>query len=406
MKYLLTNAYSAKNRGDAGIVIAMINLLRERDPDADIYVMSSHSYENKEFYSHYNVKSVPAIWEVKSGQSLISRYLNGINLFVKAHLKPNDKSFKYYHKADLVISVGGGYLYSSRRGPLGLGLLSSLYHIWLSCKFAKPVLAFPQSVGPLYSNIDKFVVKTVLKKVKKFFSREPYSTELLKDLGIENVSEVSDVGFTLAPKNINNNDKHFKSNHFPKIGITVMDWRFSRPNSTDEDVETYLNKLALAFKEIKKEYPKAHLYIYPQVTVGAGDTDLDASLRLQSKILNQNATVVDLELLNPTPDELVAMYGDMDFFIGSRMHSTIFAIAGGTPTIALSYQPKTMGTFKIMGLEEYALDIEKFKTSELVSIVKSSLVYSEFPIERVQNKVNENKVLLLGELDEYLTQKG
>lgn len=131
----------------------MIYLIREVYPDAKIKVMSSYWEENKEFYNRYKVESVPAIWTLNPNYSTIGRYLSGIKKFFKSLLFPN--KIEEYKNADVVISVGGGYLYSSRKGPLGVGLINALFHIWLGKRMKKKTLAFPQSVGP----INYFLIK-------------------------------------------------------------------------------------------------------------------------------------------------------------------------------------------------------------------------------------------------------
>lgn len=70
-------------------------------------------------------------------------------------------------------------------------------------------------------------------------------------------------------------------------------------------------------------------------------------------------------------------------FIGSRMHSTIFALAGGTPTIALAYQYKTMGTFKEIGLDNYVLNVEDFDQEDL-SVMMSKIITNGYPLDDVE----------------------
>ncbi|WP_416876491.1 polysaccharide pyruvyl transferase family protein, partial [Kitasatospora sp. SC0581] len=149
------------------------------------------------------VESVPAVWDLSKDNSSIKRYIRGTKSFFTSFLSnKNNNQLSYYNMADTVISVGGGYLYSSRRGPLGIGLLNSLFHIYLAKKMKKTVICFPQSVGPLNYIIDKWIVKKVLKKVDLFMSREAITTKLLKSFGLKKVIEIPDIGFTLSPADI------------------------------------------------------------------------------------------------------------------------------------------------------------------------------------------------------------
>ncbi|ALC82639.1 MULTISPECIES: polysaccharide pyruvyl transferase family protein [Bacillus] len=396
MKYLFVNAYSSKNRGDAGIVVGMIYLIKSIDPNAEIQIMSSYWKENTDFYNQYGVSSVEPVWELEKGQKSYLRYINGLKSVLGVLLNRDNKSIQLYKNADVVLSVGGGYLYSSRKGPLGIGLLNSLFHIWVATKKKKKVLAFPQSVGPIDNKIDKFIVKKVLKKLDIFISREEISTKFLKEIGLGNLVEIADIGFTLPGKEVVY-PKITKESGM-KIGLTLLDWRFSKKGIGDREIEVYVSKVAEICNRISSKNKNCTYYIFPQVTVGEGDTDYEVSQKLLRKIKSKNAIIVDLDGFSNKPEELVYLYGKMNLFIGSRMHSTIFALAGGTPTIALAYQPKTKGTFKKLGLEEYVYDVNNFSIDEIYKSIEEIIESGNYPIEKVTQEIEQIKIGLKGKL--------
>src|SRR5262249_54079643 len=152
MKILIINAYSVKNFGDAAIVSSIVRYLRRVVPGCRVQVMSSFDDENRAFCRRLGVASVPAVWKIQSGGSYLAQYFRGLLLLVNVRFGgPSDNPML---KADLVVSLGGGYLYSSTRGPLGLSLLNCLFHIWLGHWLGKPVMLFPQSIGPMLWRID------------------------------------------------------------------------------------------------------------------------------------------------------------------------------------------------------------------------------------------------------------
>ncbi|WP_047390410.1 polysaccharide pyruvyl transferase family protein [Exiguobacterium sp. ZWU0009] len=365
MNILLINAYSAENRGDAGIVASMIHLLKKHKPDASIKVMSSYHDQNEKFYSQYGVESVENVWSLKPKNNFFEKYLIGLSKLVSIKFNKKVNNLNHFEEADLIISVGGGYLYSSKKGSLGPGLLNALFHIWLAKHVNKKLICFPQSVGPLNSRVDYYLVRKILKKVDLFFSREQTTTLLLKDMGVKNVKEVSDIGFLLPDKKSN-----FKVNKENlNLGITVMDWRFSRGKATEAELEVYINKIKWIIQKLKEEHSNLSVYIFPQVTVNEGDSDYHQSKYLYNKLNLNEKFLVDLKSHVNYPEQLVDMYGKMNLFIGSRMHSTIFSLAGGVPTIALSYQPKTLGTFKRLGLQDFVYDIEHFNENEVLNMM-------------------------------------
>jgi colanic acid/amylovoran biosynthesis protein len=67
------------------------------------------------------------------------------------------------------------------------------------------------------------------------------------------------------------------------------------------------------------------------------------------------------------PELLHTAYGLMDLFIGTRMHSNIFALAGGVPVLAIAYQYKTRGLMDTLGLSEWVLEIDRVDGASLLT---------------------------------------
>ena len=379
-KVLIINAYSHKNRGDSGIIIAMIDIIRKSYDNPKISVMSQYHEQNIEFYKKINVESVPPVWDIVSTNGFIKKYIIGIKkiLFYK------NQSTEHIQSADLILSAGGGYLYSSRKGPLGVGFLNSLYHIWLSKKLKKKTILFPQSVGPLNYFIDRFVLKRVFDKIDFFYSRESITSSLLKNTNVKK-EQLPDVAFSLVPQKSTYIDENIQaSNCILNIGITVLDWRFAHKNSDFTHIDEYLSKIANVLKNFKAvSDKKIKIYIFPQVTVNQKDGDVEVSEILSEKIQN-GVEVFYLDKIE-NPKQLIYLYSKMNLFIGSRMHSAIFSLAGNVPTIALAYQPKTSGTFAFINLSNFVLDIKHFKEEELKEKIYELLLLETRP--KIKTKI-------------------
>ncbi|TCI84774.1 polysaccharide pyruvyl transferase family protein [Tenacibaculum sp. M341] len=382
-KVLIINAYSFRNRGDSGIIVAMIDSIRKAYSNVEISVMSQFHEQNREYYKTFNVKSVPPVWDIINEKSFIKKYITGF----KKRLFYKSQSTEEIDKADLVLSAGGGYLYSSRIGPMGVGFLNVLYHLWISKKRGKKVILFPQSVGPLNYSLDKFLLKKVFNKLDYFFSREHITTELLEDLNLKlKVEEVPDIAFSLNPEPSKEIDEKLDSSNSLSIGITVLDWRFAHKGSTTDDTDNYLSKIANAISSFRKDHKeKVKVYIFPQVTVNTNDGDVAVSEELKNKI-SENVEVFYLDKIND-PKKLIYLYSKMDLFIGSRMHSAIFALAGNVPTIALAYQYKTKGTFNLINLKDYVLDIRTFNEQDLAEKINYLLSANTEAKNIIKNEV-------------------
>jgi colanic acid/amylovoran biosynthesis protein len=389
MKFAIINAYSVRNIGDAGIVVATINLLREMYPNCEISVMSSTYEDNRSFYAKRNVASVPAVWQL-TGSSL-QRYRQGLSLFLRAKLGASLPKSEPIRDADLVISCGGGYLYSSRRGPYGVGFLAALFHIWLAKHFGKAVLVGPKSFGPITSEKDTKVLRAVLASPCQLIARERLSAKYLDEIGLKNYKLAPDIAFALKPsfEALKGMDL---SKGAPKIGITVLDWRFANASATEEDIESYLEAIADACIELTKSHTEAHFYVFPQVSASkgvGGDCDVDVSERL-SKLIGTNSTVIDIQAVSE-PESVIGIYSAMDCFLASRMHSAIFALCAMVPTTALVYQSKTKGTFELLGLDSQYLDVVNLKSGPVLDKLKAALDDQEAAKKRLQTVVGDAK---------------
>ncbi|MDG1698276.1 MAG: polysaccharide pyruvyl transferase family protein [Polaribacter sp.] len=401
-KVLIINAYSYNNRGDAGIVVAMIDLVKLTfNNKVDISVMSQFHKENVYFYEKMNVRSVPPVWDILNPKGFIKKYFLGLKkvLFYKKQ-QSNE-----IVNADLILSAGGGYLYSSRIGPLGIGFVNVLYHLWISKKYKKKVVLFPQSIGPLKFSLDKIILKKVFSKVDVLYSREEITSNLIRENKVKiKLCQLPDIAFILDSKKHALLDDNLKGDeNYLKIGITVLDWRFAIKGSNSSDIEDYLFKISNTINELKHiTVQKVKVYIFPQVTVSDLDGDFAVSLELQKKI-NEESEIINLDEIQ-NPKELIYLYSKMDIFIASRMHSAIFSLVGNVPTIALAYQPKTLGTFNLIGLEEFALDIRTFQKKDLQNKI-IELIESKSKIKQdIQEQVVQIRQKIIDKLSQEIKQ--
>lgn len=388
MNVLIINAYSIFNAGDCAIITCMADIVRKEYPDCNITVMSPHHEENEEFYLQRKMGSVLPIWEMPT-ESRFSRYRKAIGYFFGAWKRsPNLPAMK---EADLVLAAGGGYLFSTRNTPLGLGLVGMAWHMKLATRLGKPCLLFPQSVGPFFWQIDRVFVAGILRKLTHVFTREAISTKIVRDLGVTHVTECPDVVFTMQPEPLPKYDA-LVSKGSPKIGISMVDWRSTIKGTTESDIEAYVTRVADTLKELHKTHPNLHAYIYPHChlnTTGEFGNDWGVSNRLHEKC-PEISTIVDVSHIT-SPEELSGLYGKMDAYIATRMHASIFALCANVPTLALAYQPKTLGTFRLLDLSDLTLPVDTFTTEEAVGVLRKCLEQSDEVRSRAKAAISRCK---------------
>lgn len=267
-----------------------------------------------------------------------------------------------YFEADLVVTSPGGYLYNTARG---LGLLNSLFTLAYALWAGKPLYFLPQSLGPFGYVWQTQLLQAILRRARLVMVREPISWQLLQTLGpLPNSYEIPDLAF-LLPKATAAEQATARAwlqsqglevtAPRPWLGLTVVDWGGQNPGfNRQAQYETAITEAAQTFLT----QFKGTVILFPQVcTPIPGQDDRVASRRLAATLRAWGQHVVTIDEPQTFPI-LKAAYGCMDLFLGTRMHSNIFAVLEGVPFIAIGYQPKTLGIAQMLGLERWVLDIK------------------------------------------------
>ena len=125
----------------------------------------------------------------------------------------------------------------------------------------------------------------------------------------------------------------------------------------------------------------------PQVVLTEfNDNDLDVSKRILSNIkgsLKKRIRIVDEDI---HPGELKYFISKMNYFIGTRMHSNIFALSSNVKTIAIAYEPKTLGIMSMLGLSKYVLSINNINSHDL------SVLFDQIIFDLNYEKVLKSKI--------------
>ena len=375
-RVLITNAYSARNRGDAAIIHGMIDSLRrhpvfrdaeiristaDHPADAGSYpvptVASFHSLKNRVSTSpaanllFFALVLLPvsllwaAVWRAA-----------GLDLPVPAGLR---RLMREYRDADMIVAAGGGYLYTRAAIRGNLVLLANVYSFFFAVLLGKPVVLFAQSIGPFAGRWQARLVRRALAGVDLVEVREELSLKLLEGWRIETpVRLVADAAFAFDARRPDGDLGIGGTGVGPIVGVTVRNWFRDRGRQQD-----YERTMAVFVAWLVGE-KRATVVFLPQVTFAdGGDDDRESARRVAA---SSGAT----DELRIVEDELAAaevkwLCGRMDFFVGTRMHSNIFALASGVPTLAIAYQPKTAGIMAALGLGDDVLSIDGLTAEDL-----------------------------------------
>jgi len=119
--------------------------------------------------------------------------------------------------------------------------------------------------------------------------------------------------------------------------------------------------------------------------------------RILSKVddISNSVRVIETPI---SPSLLKSIYGQMDLFIGTRMHSNIFAMSQGVPVLAIGYLHKTLGIAQTVGIKNWVLDIQKTDDKQLIKKL------NDLWVERHQVRAHLEKII--PKLVEHINQAG
>lgn len=397
MKIVITNAYTWYNKGDAGILLATIDVLKKVYKDAEFSILSfapdtdrikystdksikevESNILNPHPYKHTKIGRILAIGKLffKMLQMQI-----GLKLFRKNTIKKN-KSLELLENADIIVVCGGGFL-----GGKKLDSLMHIYQIYVDTLFKKPVYVMGNSIEPISNKVVKKYTEGVLKRVDYIFAREKITEEYLKKiLPFNKFCRIPDMAFSLEDKEYEFDymDKLKKENDII-IGITVRNWNFPNVKDKNKAKENYLKAVADSMDFIIEKYNSVFVFV-PQVIVEFGD-DTETAKEIKKIMKNSNKFVIRND--DYSPYEIKAMASNCDYFIGTRMHSNIFATSMKIPTTAIAYEKKTNGIMETVNMSDYVVEIDTITKEELIKIIEKMINDREEIIKILNKRIPE-----------------
>ena len=366
---LIINAHSHRNKGDCGIVIALIQGLRRTFPDCRITIAPLHWQDDADFYTkRYNCAVIrPAIVVPPRERPFFHRAANLAGQCASVLLR-RGKFVEAARDCDLIISCGGGFLYSSNRLLPEATLLSHLAALYICGKVGRRLVIAPQSIGPFVSSVSRLLAISALGRADLLCVREPLSLKLVQDSGLAGAFLTPDCGFSLMSQDC---DYQWARSFFSgitgkKAGLTLRSWARSG------NQEQYL---AAVGKGVEYLCAKGYtVLILPQVTGPTADEDdrhISRELALRFRDNSQVRYLPELE--QATPERIKAAYGQLDLLLATRLHSAIFALAEGVPSVCIAYQPKATGVFAMLGCSPYCLPLQDISSQSLIAAIDLAL---------------------------------
>lgn len=380
MKVLVVNAYVRENAGDAALLSVLLNQVEEAFPDCEICVAGMESpqqfadFEGKAYLgsvrrwvidekisrSHQMVRALVAVLVGLFWFRGPKRVWNLVEWCLPSEPRSELHALR---TADLIVGLGGGYMRGLKNLGGDLHIFYTLLPLALAKRLKKPVALAPQSYGPFGSKWQKKAVARVFRDVDVVSVREDTSMTLLTSLDAQpqRLERAVDSGFAFE----GNMKRDWRGqlsvpSGVPLVGMTARQWL--DPMSQAQ----YEKALSLTIDHIQTACG-SQVILIPQVTA---HHQRDDDRIVQSRI--STGCVSECKPINLTDVnghyELKSLYGNLDYHIGTRFHSVIFALTSFVPCIAIEYEHKTGGIMRELGLHRWVIPIEDVTADRLQSL--------------------------------------
>jgi colanic acid/amylovoran biosynthesis protein len=390
-KVLIINLHSTMNAGDAAALEMTLALILRSFPQARITLDTNDpaSFHNRcscEVLSSLLSISRPvseddeAHWNLFRMALVVLESLWGACCFrLVKRPYPGFRTaghdlLRAYMDADLVISCPGNIF--ATRGNVGLPLMVSLFSAAYALVLGKPLYVLPQTIGPFRRPWERWFTRHILAKADLVFAREPMSLRVLEEMGLvgpryrlapDVVFAFPGAGRVKANSVLRRYGVDVEQDR-PLLGWTAINPFVKHiPRSSWEHYEEALSAVISAF--VRNHGGKA--VFFPQVTGPARiEDDRIVAQRIIGRmtIPSKDVVLIDDPL---AADVLKTACGLMDVFVATRMHSGVFALSAGVPTLAVGYLSKTKGIMEMLGLDEWALEIDALEEEVLWATLES-----------------------------------
>jgi len=367
-KIMLIGSYGQTNLGDDALMFSYLSLIKDVfGPDVKIYANANEK------------ANVPAIIKKEFGKSLVLFETYKTSLLKKIEIIKN---------SDFVI-FGGGSLFKELPKTTGRNKYSTLIYlfqlIFLAKLLGKTIIALNIGIGPLKTFFGRALAKAAINNIDLLIVRDHHSYQYASNFGKKKgLIESSDGAFLFDWGKIPGKVKPAQKKSSLTIGVN-----FHHNISEEIGIDKYIGNVVATLNILLEKYPKANIVFFPFQTAFNPNNEKDFFAKtILPKIKNKDRISIasDLELTN-----IVQKMKTVDVFIGTRFHSSVFAIITQTPFISVSYDEKCLNLMKDLNYS-YFVPLSKFEPKTVIKTLEKVL-YSKEKIRKEIIKARQNSYI-------------
>ncbi len=300
---------------------------------------------------------------------------------------------------DVILDISGGDSFSDIYGAKRF--LSVVRPKLIALKRKIPLILLPQTYGPYADPKFSAVANRAVQGADMAWARDPNSFDILKSmlgahfdpkkhrsgvdfafaLGIRKADDL--IGPVLARLIRERNESA------PIVGLNVSGLIYNDPNAAYSryGFKADYREIIHGFVHWLMQETDARLVLIPHVMSDPQYTESDyaACEKVAAQIAEDYQSRVFVSPSTLDQNQVKWLISNMDWFCGTRMHSTIAALSRGVPTAAIAYSDKTKGVFETCGQAKEVYDPRTLDARAIIDGLKTSFLQRQATAERLTN---------------------
>ncbi|TNE42341.1 MAG: hypothetical protein EP348_00240 [Alphaproteobacteria bacterium] len=326
-------------------------------------------------------------------------------------------------RCDVILDISGGDSFSDIYGVKRF--LSVVRPKLITLRREVPLILLPQTYGPYASPKLRSLAVRAVRGADMAWARDPHSFDILKEMLGESFDESRhrsgvDFAFALGMRAAQGHlDRALNATllreggNKPVIGLNVSGLIYNDPSAARSQYgfKADYREIVHGFCDWILENTDASLVLIPHVMSTSDHVESDsaagerAAERIDEKFRDRVHTCPNTLDQNQTK----WLISQMDWFCGTRMHSTIAALSSGVAASSVAYSDKTKGVFETCGQGREVFDPRILDTGEVIEkLVQSFLRRDEIKsslagfLPQITNRVEQQSADLMSHITNVL----
>ncbi|HEX2945832.1 MAG TPA: polysaccharide pyruvyl transferase family protein [Clostridia bacterium] len=373
---IVGGSLQSENMGINALTRGLLNGIYEVSDNVQVKILSFVTNEKRNLVFVKNAKSF-VIEEIPSSVKQNLKLLPG-SLFLSRNSanSTNGTLSDLYSEADLILDLSAGDSFTDIYG-IKRYIYTSLPKL-VSIRLKKKLILMPQTFGPFNHRIVRAISRYIVNNSYMNYARDINSLDyLLKDLRTSKtrVTLVPDMAFNMPPAgNTPADDTAFagRKEQAPLVGINISALLYNGGYTSKNQFD-----LKSDYRELVREViglftrKNCNILLVPHVLCPFDRREDDYSLcKTIASETSEKYPYIRTFKERYAEDQIKAIIGKCDFFIGSRMHACIGAVSMGIPTVPVAYSRKFAGIWEKFGMKDCVADAKTMDIAEIIDKIE------------------------------------